>query len=127
MRRVFFELVAFAKTNQIWRYHTGSPLQKYGDHFAVKVAPGRIAMQAQVGQGRIARTLVQIMHAQSGQRRQVADVVLRPRVSGQLLKCFGWRAQRVFTQGVVVHSGNPSFSLKEFLQQLPALLGPNTP
>ena len=83
-------------------------------------------MQAEVGQGRIAGTLVQIMHAQSGQRRQVADVVLRPRVSGQLLKCFGWRAQRVFTQGVVVHSGILAFSLKEFLQQLPTLLDQKT-
>ena len=44
-----------------------------------------------------------------------------------MLKCFGWRAQRVFTQGVVVHSGILAFSLKEFLQQLPALLGQNTP
>ena len=59
------------------------------------------------------------MQAQAGQRRQVADVVRRPRVAGQIGEGAVGRAQRVVAQRADVHAAR----LEEVAQQRRRLVG----
>ena len=74
-------------------------------------------MQAQVGDRRVLRPLIQVVQAKSGQRGQVTQVVRSPGVVGQVLKGLGWGAQRVFAQRVMVQSGRLAAGFEKFLQQ----------
>ena len=123
VRTVLFGLVALAKTNHVWRHHPCPGLHKHRDHLAVQVAPGRVAVQAQVGHARVARPLVQVVQAQTGQGRQVAQVMRGPRVIRQMFKRLRGGAQRVFTHGVMVQTGLHTPGFEKPLQQRRTWLG----
>ena len=103
--RVLLGFVALAETDQVGRHDTVPGCQEYRDHLAVEVTPGRIAVQAQPRQRRISRAFVEVMHAQAAERRQVAQVMRLPRVTGQVGEPGLGRPQRVFAQRAAVHAG----------------------
>ena len=94
---------------------------KHRDHLAVQVAPGRVAVQAQPGQRRITRALVEVVHAQPRQRRQVGQVVRLPGVTGQVLEAAVRGPERVLTQCGGVHTFVLTAVGKKILQQGGAL------
>ena len=104
MKTVFLRLVAFPKTNQIGCDHAVACRQKYRNHLAVKIAPARTTVQAKKRQCRypsMLALLVQIMHAQASQCRQVADVVRRPWIVRQAIEGRIGRAQRDVLQRMI--------------------------
>ena len=93
-------LVALAKADQVGGNDAVAGLHKDRQHVPVQVAPGRVAVQAQPGDGRIARAFVEVVQAPTRQRGQVAHVVRCPGVAGQAGKARLGRAQRIVAQWV---------------------------
>ena len=100
-----FRFVALAETDQVRSNHAVPGLQKNRNHFAVEIAPGRVAVQAQkdhVCRRRFAGRFVQVVHAKSAKRRQIADVLRLPGVVGQILESGIGRSQGVIPQWMVL-------------------------
>ena len=106
MKAFLFRFVALAETDQVGCDDTVARSQKYRNHLAVKIAPGRVAVQAEEGLTRwrhVAGLFVQVMHAKPAKRRQIAEVAWRPGVAGQIIEgCIGC-AQGIVAQRVVLH------------------------
>ena len=119
VRALLLRLVAFAEADQIGRHHAVAGGGEDGDHVPPQVAPRRVAVQAQPSARGVGRAFVQVMQAQAGQRRQIADVVRHPRVAGQVVERRVGRAQRVVAQRADVHAAR----LEEVAQQRRRLVG----
>ena len=75
-------------------------LQKNGDHFSVKVTPGRVPVQAEIGQLSAGWPFCKVVHSETCQASQVTDVVGLPRIIWQFKKsCIGG-SQRIVAQRV---------------------------
>ena len=119
--------VAFTKTNQIRGHHAMAAGQKNGNHLAIKIAPSRVAVQAEISRlptRPIHPALIKIVHPQPLQRWQIADVMRCPRVVGQARKLRIGRAQCVFSKRMVhliFRLGVAAAGSKKALQQFTAL------
>ena len=132
--RFFFGFVAAAKAGHVGCHYPVPGGGEHGQHLAVKVAPGRVAVQAKPGERcRTAlplRHLVQVVHTQPGQRRQLGHIAGLPGVSGQPRKtgvggAHGIVAHRHTLQGMrPLHT---ALLLEEALQQRCTLLPQNPP
>ncbi|OQC02780.1 MAG: hypothetical protein BWX79_02756 [Alphaproteobacteria bacterium ADurb.Bin100] len=100
METVLLRLVAFAEADQVGRNHAVALRGKHGNHLAVQVAPGRVAMQAEPGHRGVGRAFIKVVQAQSSEAGQVVEVVRRPGVSRQTGKAVLGRAQGVVAQGM---------------------------
>ena len=103
----FLGLVAAAKADQVRRNHAAARRQPLGGHVPPQVAPDGRAVQAQPGDGRVARAFVHVAQAQAAQGGQAAFGMARPGVIGQMGKARGRRAQRVLPQGGGVDAARP--------------------
>ena len=100
VKRVFFGLVAFAKADQVGGHNPVARRQKHRQHVAIQIAPGRVAVQAQPGDGSVLWAFVQVVQAQAIERGQVAQIVRLPRVARQIGKARVRGAQRIVAQRV---------------------------
>ena len=96
-----------AKADQVRRDHAAARRQPLGGHVPPQVAPGGRAVQAQPGDGRVARAFVHVAQAQAAQGGQAAFGMARPGVIGQMGKARGRRAQRVLPQRGGVDAARP--------------------
>ena len=129
VKSLFFGLVTLTETNHVGRYDALPGGQYGGDHPAEHVTPAGAVVQAQKSQcaGWFAcNGLVQVMHAQAGQGRQITDVMRLPPVGWQVLESGIRCAQGDVLQGVIktgfVALGGPALA-KKSLEQRPALFG----
>lgn len=67
-------LVRTAEAEQVGCHHPRARGGEDRDHAPVKVTPGRLAMKAEESLRGARRPLVEVMHAQAGESRQVLDV-----------------------------------------------------
>ncbi len=128
VRGFLLGLVTAAESDQVGHDHAVAGSQPDRQHVPEQVAPAAGAVQAQPGAGRIARPLVQVVHAQARQGRQVADVARGPGPVRQAGKARVRRAQRVVPQGMGgARMGAPGLAprLEEAAQQRAALLRQN--
>src|SRR5208337_1482627 len=82
--RLLFRLVGAAKAEEIRRDNAQAGGDKGGDHLAVEIGPGRLPMQAERDR-RVARSLVEIVHAQAARAFEVMGGEGKGRQGGKAL------------------------------------------
>src|SRR5262249_39694782 len=85
--RVVGGLIRATETKKVGRDDTAARREKMRNHPPIKVAPGRLAVQAEKYRRRC-WSLVEIGHRQTGEAHQMIDAVRAPRKAGQIGKAF---------------------------------------
>src|SRR5579863_4183786 len=91
--RVVGRLVALAESKQVRRHHPVAGRRKHWKHAPVEIAPSGLPVKAQKYLGRVARTFVEVVNAQSLEAHEVADEMRCKRITGKVGKAFIWCTQ----------------------------------